>query len=149
MTTIADDDLYATPECHRRLWADRWLDVFKAGAWCSGEPPPPRPIDKQFDQFHPYACQSCKRGPFTNGTPLKTCTQCRVVKYCCRQHQKADWPYHKAWCKAYVSLRDDEDYVALKKPADLTVWRHHSNRLTVKVNRAVGARLRISTRVGG
>jgi len=136
------DDYYSKPEDYRRLWADRWLDVFRAGQWCSGEPPLPPPIDKQFDQYHPYACFACKRGPFTN-TTLKTCTQCKVVKYCSREHQKADWPSHKAWCKAFVSMRNDGDYRALLKPAnaDMDTWRLHTSRLTAKVNLKVGARL--------
>ena len=138
-----DADHYATQEARRRLWADKWLDVFMAGAWASGEPPLPPPIDQQFDCYHPFCCFSCKRGAFTGGTKLSTCTSCRVVKYCSREHQKKDWKNHKVWCKAFASFREsgDADYLALQKPTDMTAWRHHTNLLSVKVNSRVGARL--------
>jgi hypothetical protein len=31
---------------------------------------------------------------------FKRCGACRTVAYCCRDHQLADWPAHKAACKA-------------------------------------------------
>jgi hypothetical protein len=31
---------------------------------------------------------------------FKSCAACRAVVYCCREHQVADWPSHKAACKA-------------------------------------------------
>ena len=31
---------------------------------------------------------------------FKSCASCRTVVYCCREHQVADWPAHKAACKA-------------------------------------------------
>ena len=31
---------------------------------------------------------------------FKSCTACLGVVYCCREHQVADWPAHKAACKA-------------------------------------------------
>ena len=31
-----------------------------------------------------------------SGTPLKVCARCRVVAYCCREHQRSDWARHKA-----------------------------------------------------
>jgi hypothetical protein len=31
---------------------------------------------------------------------FKRCGACRTVVYCCREHQVADWPSHKAACKA-------------------------------------------------
>ena len=31
---------------------------------------------------------------------FKSCAACRAVAYCCREHQVADWPSHKAACKA-------------------------------------------------
>ena len=30
---------------------------------------------------------------------FKSCGACRTVAYCCREHQVADWPAHKAACK--------------------------------------------------
>ena len=31
---------------------------------------------------------------------FKRCAACRTVAYCSREHQVADWPAHKAVCKA-------------------------------------------------
>jgi hypothetical protein len=31
---------------------------------------------------------------------FKNCGACMTVVYCCREHQVADWPAHKAACKA-------------------------------------------------
>lgn len=31
---------------------------------------------------------------------LKWCTGCRMVLYCCSEHQRAHWGDHKAFCKA-------------------------------------------------
>jgi hypothetical protein len=31
---------------------------------------------------------------------FKSCAACRVPAYCCKAHQEADWPSHKAACKA-------------------------------------------------
>jgi hypothetical protein len=31
---------------------------------------------------------------------FKACGACKTVAYCCKEHQVADWPAHKAACKA-------------------------------------------------
>ena len=31
---------------------------------------------------------------------FKLCAACKAIVYCCREHQVADWPAHKAACKA-------------------------------------------------
>ncbi len=31
---------------------------------------------------------------------FKLCAACQTVAYCCKAHQKEDWPHHKAACKA-------------------------------------------------
>ena len=31
---------------------------------------------------------------------FKSCAACKAIVYCCREHQAADWPAHKAACKA-------------------------------------------------
>jgi hypothetical protein len=37
---------------------------------------------------------------------FKSCGACRGVAYCCKEHQAADWPAHKAACKAARKAMD-------------------------------------------
>ena len=30
----------------------------------------------------------------------KTCADCRVIRYCCKEHQKSDWKIHRPFCLA-------------------------------------------------
>ncbi|ORY03678.1 hypothetical protein BCR34DRAFT_545017 [Clohesyomyces aquaticus] len=45
----------------------------------------------------PSLTHSCAYCPKT--TQLNICSKCKVVQYCGRDHQAADWPIHKALCK--------------------------------------------------
>jgi ankyrin repeat protein len=33
---------------------------------------------------------------------LKVCTRCKIVHYCCAEHQKLRWKEHKKICKALI-----------------------------------------------
>ena len=112
--------------------------MFSNGTWVSGVGIC-QPINPQFDVTHPYTCAVCKRGSFTNGMKLSNCSQCRVVKYCCREHQREDWKSHKAFCKAYVGLKNsnDADYNELQNPPDMQTWLTLSQRVTNKVERQI------------
>jgi len=72
-----------------------------------------------YQGYHPYACHTCKRGPFTNGTPLLTCTRCKVVRYCCVEHQKLDFGAHKKWCRAFAAVREEEN---MARYEDRAAW---------------------------
>lgn len=48
--------------------------------------------------FYATICHVCKR--FGDGVCLKRCSGCRMISYCCRQHQKEHWKEHKSLCKA-------------------------------------------------
>jgi hypothetical protein len=64
---------------------------------------------KQEDTIHTYfwypdrcELEGCivKRGE----EPLKMCAACKMVKYCCVEHQKADWKFHKLDCRCFRRL---------------------------------------------
>lgn len=40
---------------------------------------------------------------------FQTCSGCKAVVYCCREHQLVDWPSHKAACKAARKAEPEED----------------------------------------
>ena len=45
-------------------------------------------------------CRTCGASSGAEGGPLKRCGSCRLVYYCCREHQKVDWKSHKDTCKS-------------------------------------------------
>jgi hypothetical protein len=63
-----------------------------------------------------YTCEfesitaSCRR--CLSSENLKSCSKCRVVCYCSRECQVADWPKHKEYCKEMARLRKDKEAVA-------------------------------------
>jgi hypothetical protein len=48
----------------------------------------------------PPPCAHCGCGD-SESRKLKTCARCRSVRYCCLDHQKADWPIHQKVCKEW------------------------------------------------
>jgi len=66
----------------------------------------------EFQRYHPYVCNCCKRGPLQLQkhivVDLFRCSACKVVKYCSRDHQKKDWPNHKIWCKSFVKVMKEQ-----------------------------------------
>lgn len=57
-------------------------------------------LNEKFQQG-PF-CASCGRE--SQGTKLLRCTGCKLVEYCNRDCQKADWPFHKRSCNYKQSL---------------------------------------------
>ncbi len=43
-----------------------------------------------------------------HASQFKPCAACRTVDYCCKEHQAADWPNHKAACKAARQVKADD-----------------------------------------
>jgi len=58
-------------------------------------------------------CEICGTTKMKDGKrKLSQCSRCQMVDYCCRRHQKIDWPFHKLFCG-----RDQEQ--VLEKFSDL------------------------------
>mgnify|MGYP001181904156 CR=1 FL=1 len=51
-------------------------------------------------------CQVCKRAG-TKEEPLKKCSRCNCLFYCCKEHQKANWKDHKKLC-SYLATAAEE-----------------------------------------
>jgi hypothetical protein len=47
----------------------------------------------------------CGARTTADGAPLKLCSGCRAVSYCCTEHQHAAWREHKAACRATAAAR--------------------------------------------
>jgi hypothetical protein len=46
---------------------------------------------------------ACKTPHGNDGRPLSRCTGCKIVKYCCKEHQALDWDWeHKAECTSVL-----------------------------------------------
>ncbi|KAH7911861.1 hypothetical protein BJ138DRAFT_1125702 [Hygrophoropsis aurantiaca] len=45
------------------------------------------------------ACQYCGATRAPGAKPFPVCSGCHSVRFCCREHQVALWPQHKALCK--------------------------------------------------
>jgi len=52
-------------------------------------------------------CANCGKGEESSNS-LKTCTACKLVKYCSRDCQVAHWPQHKKECKKKAAELHDE-----------------------------------------
>ncbi|CAJ1952843.1 unnamed protein product [Cylindrotheca closterium] len=126
-----------------KLWHDRWFEMFRKGKWMSN-PDFSSTMSPEWDSYHPYSCNTCKRGGLQS-LNLVRCSGCRVVKYCCRDHQKKDWPMHKSWCKAFSKVSDINDEADEK--IDWTEWSRRQNETSRKIMNMVRGDLRHSINV--
>ena len=46
--------------------------------------------------FYSTVCHVCKR---SRDVDLKRCMGCKMISYCCVDHQKINWPAHKSLCR--------------------------------------------------
>ena len=75
---------YYTAEKWTQLWPLDWYEgMFQESDWMKGEIM--QPINPTYDNYFPYGCDVCKRGPSLTHTPLFYCSRCRIVKYCSRE----------------------------------------------------------------
>ncbi|KAG5883228.1 hypothetical protein JTB14_011420 [Gonioctena quinquepunctata] len=88
-------------------------------------------MNKQMDSVFNYnlffngnLCHVCKKQNET----LKTCSTCKAIAYCSREHQKIDWKKHKELCSIIsntnhlfdnFSVKTYEDFVKMKKTSYL------------------------------
>ena len=79
--------------------------------------PPPSLVIGTSETYYKYCmmstdefsttCANCGKGEDSNGE-LKTCTACKMVKYCSRDCQKAHRPQHKKECRKRAAELHDE-----------------------------------------
>ena len=55
---------------------------------------------QQVRMYTGLACAGCPSDARIDPKMLKQCGRCRLVYYCCKEHQEANWPQHKAMCLA-------------------------------------------------
>ena len=75
-------------------YADGWKDGIKQEKARAFEE-----LKASTDRLRGCALGSCaaREAPFSH---FPKCSACKTVVYCCKEHQVADWPAHKAVCKA-------------------------------------------------
>jgi hypothetical protein len=66
------------------------------GGGSPAPPPPPSDIKR--------TCALCGR---QSAAKLGCCGRCGRARYCSREHQRLDWPAHKALCKEWCAFRCD------------------------------------------
>jgi hypothetical protein len=59
---------------------------------------------KKSQPFRVGKCSTCNQ--LKELSLLMHCGRCKVVQYCCRECQAADWPKHKALCDSFVQIEN-------------------------------------------
>ena len=57
--------------------------------------------------FYANTCHVCKSSG--NETPLKKCSNCKMISYCGKEHQKQHWLQHKNLCRVLAEMLDETD----------------------------------------
>ena len=85
-------------------------------------------------------CANCGKGEECSGDLLKSCTACKMVKYCNRDCQIAHRPQHKKACKKRAAELHDKASRSLHHPKIVQYAFCHCHLLQAKniSNRAVG-----------
>jgi hypothetical protein len=77
------------------LYEDKSIDLYVYYS------PPATKMQMFYEAYSDPALMSCRICPnrFTStGQKVMKCSQCKAVAYCCRGHQKKDWPAHRQRC---------------------------------------------------
>lgn len=66
---------------------------------------------------------SCSLKSCSKANSQFQCSKCKSVRYCCSDHQKLDWSYHKAFCKD-ISMASSSQELDKKTTATTNESRH-------------------------
>ena len=111
--TLLDARMFADMDSEAvMLMVNAWRRVERSGAVTTRKLNDDAGLDtSDAAGFHAAAAEAAVRGLHecalagcaskeVHVSQFKKCGACRTVSYCCREHQVADWPAHKAACKA-------------------------------------------------
>ena len=57
--------------------------------------------------FYSNTCHVCKSSG--NELPIKKCSNCKMISYCSKEHQKQHWLHHKNICRVLAQILDEHD----------------------------------------
>ncbi|KAF9008212.1 hypothetical protein BDQ17DRAFT_1422286 [Cyathus striatus] len=77
--------------------------VFKPLHASTSSSRPPK-VKLAISRHTPVFCVYCERVNLPEEDAYKTCSGCRAVRYCSREHQATHWPAHKAICRSQTAL---------------------------------------------
>ena len=60
--------------------------------------PPPSEEEQKLHDTAILLCNFCTADKAQNGGKLAACSACKIAFYCCKEHQKLDWKFHKLSC---------------------------------------------------
>jgi hypothetical protein len=77
------------------LYEDKTIDLYVYYS-------PPATKMRMYFELHTdqalRSCVVCSKGYTPTGQLVMKCSQCKAVAYCCKEHQKKNWPAHRQRC---------------------------------------------------
>ncbi|XP_076767047.1 uncharacterized protein LOC143433565 [Xylocopa sonorina] len=92
--------------------------------------------------FYANVCHVCKR--FGNGITLKRCSNCTMISYCCKEHQRIHWSQHKDLCNVVCNiLRNNKTLISLSNGQNIAMenWAQMKMNLMLLVMIKIGRKL--------
>jgi hypothetical protein len=83
--------------------------------------------------------------PGCNESAHDRCERCRVIRYCCREHQVRHWKAHKKKCQQFPKLTSD-DSIVVPVLENAAGWRHF---LIPNVSQSTVHEMHVDDNVGG
>ncbi|XP_054282278.1 uncharacterized protein LOC128999682 [Macrosteles quadrilineatus] len=84
-------------------------------------------MEEQFLVYYCSVCNVCKQ-PSESSSCMKFCSGCKLVQYCCSEHQKQDWRQHRELCKGIQQIMSKKQMAHVYQdakhylPDDLPKW---------------------------